>query len=60
MDINNFKSSFYFNVRNSGTEYYNENRIKSVKRIKKGEYQALVKGSKKEFVYCGSAYYTVG
>ena len=47
MDINNFKSSFYFNVRNSGTEYYNENRIKSVKRIKKGEYQALVKGSKK-------------
>ena len=47
MNIFNFRDSFFINIRGYGLDYYNDNRIKSVKRLKKGEYQAVVKGSAK-------------
>lgn len=47
MNIRNFRDYFFMNIRSRGSSYYNTNRIKSVKNIKRGEYQAIVKGSGK-------------
>ena len=45
MNIHNFRSSFLMGIVSRGLNYYNTNKIKSIKCLKKGEYQAIVKGS---------------
>ncbi len=47
MNIKNYKSSFYFNIRNSGTDYYNNRRVKSLKKNDSGDFIAVVNGSGK-------------